>query len=307
MSNEEPVQGIVQAILTSYKDYGVINHLEDTKLPSMQSVSTLLKDLQSLVLPGFYETLQVVDSATLPYATAEYIFRLAKGLIREIQRALCYTRCSQGTKVTETEVRYQAEEAAFTLLNAIPQIRTQMKEDVQAMFEGDPAAKSTAEVILAYPGFEAVLVHRIAHILFLQDVPMIPRMMSELIHQKTGIDIHPGATIGNRFCIDHGTGIVVGETCIIGDDVKLYQGVTLGALSVKKTEATKKRHPTIEDGVTIYAGSTILGGETVIGKHSTIGGNCWVTDSVPAFSIIQNRPQDPIILQRDLKVPNYSI
>ncbi len=149
---------------------------------------------------------------------------------------------------------------------------------------GDPAARSIEEIILSYPGPEAILVHRIAHFLHVRGVPIIPRIMSEYIHGKTGIDIHPGATIGESFFIDHGTGVVVGETCIIGNNVKLYQGVTLGALSVKKSMSGKKRHPTIEDDVTIYSGATILGGETVIGKGSTVGGNVWLTESVPAGS-----------------------
>ena len=157
-------------------------------------------------------------------------------------------------------------------------------EDVDAAFRGDPAAKTVEEVILAYPGLEAVAAHRVAYFFWEVGLPLIPRMMSEHVHSKTGIDIHPGASIGKRFFIDHGTGVVVGETAVIGDDVKLYQGVTLGALSVRKGESEKKRHPTIEDGVTIYSGATILGGSTTVGKGSVIGGNVWLTTSVPAFS-----------------------
>ena len=161
-----------------------------------------------------------------------------------------------------------------------------MALDVKAGNLGDPAAKSDEEIILSYPGLEAILVHRIAHFLFKCGVPLIPRIMSEHVHGKTGIDIHPGATIGESFFMDHGTGIVIGETCIIGNNVKIYQGVTLGALSVKKNLQNKKRHPTIEDNVTIYANATILGGDTVIGKNSIIGGNTWVTKSVPADTVI---------------------
>ncbi|NNM68261.1 MAG: serine acetyltransferase [Spirochaetales bacterium] len=307
MAFPEPVHDIVQSLLDSYRMVGGINHLDETRLPSMESVDNLLSDLKSLVFPGFYKTLQVVDEATLPYATAEHVFRAAKGLIREVQRALWYSRCQEGKKSPEVEVKEQAQTVVFQLLKAIPGVRLQIQEDVQAMLDGDPAAKSSAEIVLAYPGIEAVLVYRLAHILYQSQVPLIPRMMSELIHRKTGIDIHPGAQIGRRFYIDHGTGIVIGETCIIGDNVKLYQGVTLGALSVKKNEQAKKRHPTLEDSVTIYAGATILGGDTIIGNHSTIGGNCWVTSSVPPYSILQNRPQDPIILQRDLVITDYQI
>jgi serine O-acetyltransferase len=167
--------------------------------------------------------------------------------------------------------------------------------DLNAAFDGDPAAKSAAEVILSYPGFEAIMVHRIAHFFWTREVPLIPRIMSELVHGATGIDIHPGAEIGESFFIDHGTGVVIGETCVIGCNVKLYQGVTLGALSVKKDEANRKRHPTIEDDVTIYSGATILGGDTVIGRGSTIGGNVWITEPVPAGAMVYTTSGDQVI------------
>jgi len=298
MPFKEPVEAIVKSILDSYAEVGGINHLEGNNLPSMEAVEILLRDLQSLVFPGFYETL-AVERQELPYATAEHVFRVAKGLIGEVNKALCF-----GGQPGDCN---NAEAPVFFLLKMIPSIRKAMQEDVAAMLEGDPAARSGEEIILAYPGIEAILVHRIAHVLYQQGVPLIPRMMSELIHRKTGIDIHPGAVIGKRFYIDHGTGIVVGETCVIGDDVKIYQGVTLGALSVRKKEASKKRHPTIEDKVTIYAGATILGGDTVIGRLSTIGGNVWITESVPAASIILNKPQEHLVAQREFPVPNYSI
>jgi len=293
----EPVHTIVDALLTSYRTAGAVNHSGGANLPSMEAVDALLDDLKNLVFPGFYETLEVDDPAVLPYSTAEHVFRVTKGLVTEIRKAARFTK-TQGL---------DAEAVVFRLLRAIPDIRCQLQEDVAAMLEGDPAAKSAEEVILAYPGVEAIVVHRLAHLLYADGVPLIPRMMSELIHRKTGIDIHPGATIGRRFSIDHGTGVVVGETCVIGDDVKLYQGVTLGALSVKKTEASRKRHPTIEDHVTIYSGATILGGETVIGRHSTIGGNVWLTDSVAASSIVTARPQENLVAKRGLKVADWSI
>jgi len=298
MPFQEPVDAIVKSILDSYAEVGGINHLEGNNLPSMEAVQILLRDLQSLVFPGFYETL-AIDSKELPYATAEHVFRVAKGLIGEVNKALCF-----GGQPGDCN---NAEAPVFFLLKEIPSIRKAMQEDVAAMLEGDPAARSGEEIILAYPGIEAILVHRIAHVLYQQGVPLIPRMMSELVHRKTGIDIHPGAVIGKRFYIDHGTGIVVGETCVIGDDVKLYQGVTLGALSVRKKEARKKRHPTIGDKVTIYAGATILGGDTVIGRLSTIGGNVWITESVPPASIILNKPQEHLVAEREFPVPNYSI
>jgi len=168
----------------------------------------------------------------------------------------------------------------------MPTIRSVLMEDVNAAFEGDPAAKSHEEVILAYPGLEALTVHRFAHFLWNRGIPLIPRMMSEYVHSSTGIDIHPGATIGGGFFIDHGTGVVIGETALIGSGVKIYQGVTLGALSVHKSLGNTKRHPTIGDNVTIYSGATILGGDTVIGSGSIIGGNVWLTSSLPPGSRI---------------------
>ena len=177
-----------------------------------------------------------------------------------------------------------AEQTVLSLIEEIPELRRKIILDTQAALDGDPAAKSFEEIILSYPGLEAIMVYRIANFLHKNGVPLIPRIMSEYIHGKTGIDIHPGATIGESFFIDHGTGIVIGESCVIGKNVKLYQGVTLGAISVKKSLSNKKRHPTIEDNVTIYAGATILGGDTVIGEGSIVGGNVWLTESVPAYS-----------------------
>lgn len=166
----------------------------------------------------------------------------------------------------------------------LPQIYERLLEDKKAMYEGDPAAKSESEVVKTYPGFYAIAAYRIAHQLHLLGIQIVPRMIAEYAHGKTGIDIHPGAKIGKRFCIDHGTGVVIGETTVIGNDVKIYQGVTLGALSVAKKDASNKRHPTIEDHVVLYAGATVLGGETVIGHHSIIGGNTWITRSIEPYS-----------------------
>jgi len=183
----------------------------------------------------------------------------------------------------------------------LPNVRRLVESDVQAAYEGDPAATSPMEVVMAYPGLYAVTIHRIAHELYRLGVPIIPRIMSEIAHSKTGIDLHPGATIGERFFIDHGTGVVVGETTVIGRNVKLYQGVTLGALSFDKDPVTGalvkgvKRHPNVEDNVVIYAGATILGGNTTIGHDSEIGGNVWLKDSVPPFSRVYNKPPAPVI------------
>ena len=180
----------------------------------------------------------------------------------------------------------EAGAVAGQFFDALPRIYDKLNEDVEAMYEGDPAAKSRSEVIQTYPGFYAIAAYRMAHQLHVLGVKGIPRVITEHAHSRTGIDIHPSATIGNHFCIDHGTGVVIGETAVIGDHVKIYQGVTLGALSVSKDDATRKRHPTLEDHVVVYAGATILGGETVIGHHSVVGGNVWLTRSVPAHSKI---------------------
>tara|TARA_R110000796_G_scaffold74374_1_gene167156 strand:+ start:117350 stop:118183 length:834 start_codon:yes stop_codon:yes gene_type:complete len=177
------------------------------------------------------------------------------------------------------------------IFDRLPEVHNRLEEDVTALYEGDPAAKSRTEVVRTYPGFFAIAAHRVANLLYEHKVSLIPRIISEYAHSKTGIDIHPGATIGHSFCIDHGTGVVIGETTIIGDRVKIYQGVTLGALSVEKRDAKTKRHPTIGDQVVIYAGATILGGNTEIGHNSVIGGNVWLTRSVPAFSKIYYKAQ----------------
>lgn len=181
-------------------------------------------------------------------------------------------------------VRVHVEEIERAYMDALPHIRSLLLQDADAILQGDPAAPSQTEVIRSYPGFYAIAVYRLAHAFYKLNVPLIPRMLTEYAHGKTGVDIHPAARIGSSFCIDHGTGVVIGETCEIGDHVKIYQGVTLGALSVRKELAQTKRHPTIEDGVVIYSGATILGGSTVIGKGSIIGGNVWVTESIPPHS-----------------------
>ena len=196
-----------------------------------------------------------------------------------------------------------ARETTKAFMDQIPEVRRLLKTDVTAAYEGDPAAKCPAEVMLAYPGMYAITIHRIAHVLYRLKVPLIPRIMSEIAHSKTGIDIHPGATIGERFFIDHGTGVVIGETCVIGRNVKLYQGVTLGAQSFPLDERGLpvkgvKRHPNVGDNVVIYAGATILGGETTIGHDSEIGGNVWLMESIPPHSRVYNMPPKPVIRQK---------
>ncbi len=280
---------VVDGILASYRDIGGINHLEGPNLPSQQSVARIVEDLESLVFPGFRAE-QNLDLGSLRWAIGAKVSSVFRSLSAEVERSLRYTCRIVKDCARHEDCRGEAEELVHDLLEKIPEIRRKVSRDVEAANRGDPAARSSEEVILAYPGVEAIMVHRIAHELWIREVAMIPRMMSEYLHGKTGIDIHPGATIGDSFFIDHGTGVVIGETTVIGDDVKLYQGVTLGALSVQKELANRKRHPTLEDDVTVYAGATILGGETVIGRGSIIGGNVWLTSSVPPGSRIYHTP-----------------
>ncbi len=224
------------------------------------------------------------------YAIGEKVSVVSRTLAVEVEKSLRYTCRQRKDCGRHEDCAGEASEIVRDLLKKIPEIRTRVDRDVKAAFRGDPASRSPEEIILSYPGVEAIMVHRIAHELWVREVAMIPRMMSEAVHATTGIDIHPGAVIGDSFFIDHGTGVVVGETAVIGDNVKIYQGVTLGALSVRKELANRKRHPTIEDEVTIYAGATILGGGTVVGRGSVIGGNVWLTESVPPNSRIYHNP-----------------
>ncbi|MBO5137169.1 MAG: serine acetyltransferase [Spirochaetaceae bacterium] len=274
---------MINRILESYNEYGGINLANTKNFPNRQNVTDVLIELLLLLFPGF-RTAEQLDDDNLRYITGGRVNRIVQLLTGEIQKALIYL--SQSSGKGKTACFNLAEKTALALIEEIPEIRRKINLDTKAALAGDPAAQSTEEIILSYPGLEAVAVYRIANFLHKNGVPIIPRIMSEYIHGKTGIDIHPGATIGESFFIDHGTGVVVGETCIIGNNVKIYQGVTLGALSVKKSLQSKKRHPTIKDNVTIYAGATILGGDTIIGEGCIIGGNTWVTTSVPAGQLI---------------------
>ncbi|MGA2763074.1 MAG: serine O-acetyltransferase EpsC [Spirochaetia bacterium] len=282
-------ESLVDRILDSYRELGGINHLEGPNLPSQQSIGRIVETLESLLFPGFRAE-ERLDLAGLRYAIGDKVVWLTRSLGAEVEKSLRYTCRIRNDCGRHEDCTGEAREIVEQLLELVPAIRQKLSLDVEAADRGDPAARSQEEVILSYPGVEAIMIHRVAHELWVREVAMIPRMMSEYIHGKTGIDIHPGAVIGESFFIDHGTGVVIGETTEIGNNVKLYQGVTLGALSVKKEQANRKRHPTIEDDVTIYAGATILGGNTVIGRGSIIGGNVWLTESVPPDSRINHTP-----------------
>ncbi|HHU36935.1 MAG TPA: serine acetyltransferase [Treponema sp.] len=275
----------INKVLESYSNHGGINLSDTQNFPNREKVLSVLTDIENVIFPGIREDF-VLDTDTLRFVTGERIHRIVRNLTNEVLKAIKYI-CTKEKRDGTGCYKY-SEQLVLMLIDEIPELRRLSCTDAQAALEGDPAARSAEEVILSYPGVEALMVHRVAHFLYTKGVPIIPRIMSEYVHGRTGIDIHPGAKIGEECFIDHGTGVVIGETCEIGRHVKIYQGVTLGALSVKKSLADSKRHPTIEDNVTIYAGATILGGDTVIGKDSTIGGNMWITKSVAPNSKVYN-------------------
>jgi serine O-acetyltransferase len=273
-----------------------LEHLATTPLPDRASVIKILDDLLEVIYPGYFGR-KYVESANIEYYVGDLLDSIYTRMTEEIYRSI-RPECANAKAMDTCEHCYSiAEEQTLLFLRAVPHLRSRLSDDVQAAFDGDPAAKSIDEVIFAYPAIFAITIYRLAHELNLQGIPLLPRIMTEHAHSVTGIDIHPGATIGAGFFIDHGTGVVIGETTIIGNRVKLYQGVTLGALSFAMDEEGrmirgKKRHPTIEDDVVIYAGATILGGGTVIGRGSVIGGNVWLTRSVPPFTkVVISEPE----------------
>jgi serine O-acetyltransferase len=282
------VDEVTSGLLESYNKVVSISDIGGPCLPSRQRTLEIWQVLRSILFPGYFER-EPIEWSGLPDLCRERVAWVRRNLTAEVLKSMCHECARYHEHCDErTECNRKAHTNVNDLLKALPVIRDKLHLDAVAALEGDPAAKCEAEVILSYPSISAITVHRLAHFLYQREVPLLPRVMSEYIHHQTGIDIHPGAEIGDSFFIDHGTGVVVGETTIIGDNVKIYQGVTIGALSVKKSMARKKRHPTIEDNVTIYAGTTILGGETVIGHDSVIGGNVWLIRSVPPFSRVYN-------------------
>lgn len=271
-------------------------------LAGQHAVHRVLRDLISVLFPGCHG-----DEPIPEQGMAEYLRNRLKtsaiALVAHVRRAMEY-QCLQEEGGDCDKCGRRATEVVKHLLQSLPDLQRTLQRDILAAYEGDPAARSTMEVVQSYPGVFAVMVHRIAHLLYAEHVPLIPRIMSEYAHAQTGIDIHPGAQIGKGFFIDHGTGVVIGETTVIGENVKLYQGVTLGAISFEKDEDGNlvkgiKRHPNVEDNVVIYSGATILGGKTTIGAGSEIGGNVWLTHSVPPGSSVYNRQPRPIIRQSD--------
>jgi serine O-acetyltransferase len=274
-------QGIVKSLIKSYNGSVLDEGAPAEAFQLNRSVIIgVIENLRELVFPGYFGK-KYLSAAFLEYHTGELIEEVLFELTGEVAIALRYRKSSQN--VSDGDFSEQARQAIKEFLSKLCEVRELLLTDVDATFDGDPAANSKDEIISSYPGIYAILVNRLAHILYQLDVPLIPRIMTEHAHGITGIDINPGATIGHHFFIDHGTGIVVGETTVIGNNVKIYQGVTLGALSTRDGQALKsiKRHPTIEDNVTIYSGASILGGSTIIGRNSIIGSNVFVTKSIP--------------------------
>ncbi len=296
----QKLPGIVNELTSLHgeSESKVYAHVDAELIPSVEGSIKIIHLARRLIFPGYFDE-GSPDTSSLNYTIGVLIMRLFDALSRQIAFSIRHECQRYSWVCTHCEERGQRE--ALRFLRELPRMRSVLATDVEAAYYGDPAAKSIDEVITSYPGLYAVTVHRIAHQLWKQDIPLLPRIMSEHAHSVTGIDIHPGASIGSYFFIDHGTGVVIGETTEIGERVRIYQGVTLGALSLPKEEVERlrgaKRHPTIENDVTIYAGATILGGETVIGAGSVIGGSVWITKSVPPGTKVFLSP--PKLIYRD--------
>jgi len=283
---------ITDAILQSYANCGGINHIDGANLPSKRALASICEDLLQILFPGFHDQ-EPIHSTHLRRVTAHRVYTIADRLKEEICKSLRLGEpgCPEA----------KAEKILFEFLERLPAVRSLLTTDVEAAFQGDPAATTKDEIILAYPYLEAVAIQRMAHVLYDLSVPLVPRIMTEWAHSRTGIDIHPGAQIASHFFIDHGTGVVIGETAEIGQYVKLYQGVALIARSLAGGQALrgKKRHPTVEDRVTIYAGTTVMGGDTTIGTGSTVGANVFLTHSIPARSLVFFEETRLKILEKD--------
>ena len=279
---DKKIESLVDEIARTYEGDSGINFIDVSDLPVRDKIWEIIDLFMELLFPG-YTGKRTVTKANISFIVIDILYHIYAELSDQIERALKY-RCRMD-KCDSGDCRRMAEDTTQHLLTRLPRIRELLKGDVGAAFDGDPAAKSYEEIVISYPCIIAIATYRIAHELYLRDIPLIPRIMTEWAHSKTGIDINPGAKIGKNFFIDHGTGVVIGETTVIGDNVKMYQGATLGALSFSKDERGEiikggRRHPTIEDNVTIYAEATILG-DVVIGKDTVIGGNVWLKESVP--------------------------
>lgn len=284
--SDDLLHEITHQVVARYADCRRTSHLGHRPLPGRQAIIALLDDLFDLLFPGYFRR-QNLHAGNILYHAGDLIDSLYDQLCEQIGRAMRLKRPLSEDALVEV----LAPQKAMQFLSRLPELQRMLDEDVQAAYDGDPAATSLEEIVFCYPGLFAVTTQRLAHELLKLDVPLIPRIMTEYAHSRTGIDIHPAAQLGRSFFIDHGTGVVIGATCVIGDRVRLYQGVTLGALSLPRDEhgelvRTTKRHPTLEDDVVVYANATVLGGQTVVGHHSVIGSNVWLTHSVQPYTVV---------------------
>ena len=286
---------ITEALVATYLegDCNRTHHLGHQPLPSRAAVASIFTDFYELLFPGFGRR-QNLHRGNVGYFAGELVDGLHDKLTQQAARALRHDLCEESPHI---DYEALARQKAVAVLRKLPELRETLEADVTAAYEGDPAARGPHEIVFCYPGLKAIAAYRVAHLMHGLGVPLLPRMLTELAHGETGIDIHPGARIGEGFFIDHGTGVVIGETCVIGRRVKLYQGVTLGALSFKydahgQIVRGRKRHPTLEDHVVVYANATILGGETVVGHHAVIGSNVWLMESVPPYAqVVLEKPK----------------
>ena len=307
VSSVDPVFKLTNELAASYASVGGINHLDGKNLPSKTAITKITKDLLRLLFPGFFDE-KPVHSSEIKAITVATLNAVVGPLEDEIRKSLDY---NPPDGLSKREIIRAAHHLTQEFLGKLPQLREILQTDMEAAYNGDPAAKSKEEVIVAYPFVEAIAVQRLAHELYLKKVALIPRMMCEWAHARTGLDLHPGAVIGSYFFVDHCTGTVVGETSNIGNHVKMFHGVTIGAKSTEHVEELrgKKRHPTLEDRVTVYPGATILGGDTVIGSGSTIGGNVFLVQSVPPNSLVLYDAPEVRVLSKSGKksLPDFSI
>ena len=289
------LERIVAAIEKNYDADEIFFTKPGREFPNREAIKGMLSDIRRVIFPGYFGEEMLSPYTSPAYYIGDMLMRIERVLRRQIVLALCYTTAGE---INQHFIENRAANVCTIFFDELPHIQQTLLTDVQALYDGDPAAASKEEVIFSYPGLYAIFVYRLAHVLFQENVPLLPRIMTELAHAETGIDIGAGATIGEYFFIDHGTGVVIGETTVIGDHVKLYQGVTLGALSTRAGQKLSgvKRHPTIEDNVTIYSNASILGGKTVIGEGSVIAGSTFVTSSVPPHSRVTVKSQEISVL-----------
>ena len=282
---EQRIEGVVDSILSDYAQGRDIDKIDLRQHPDKEVITDVIQKLLRIVYPGYFR-----ERSFRMYNAKHHLSMLMEDVMYNLNRQIKLVLQNEGVEAAEE----RAQEVCLAFFEQIPTVRALVQTDVQAAYDGDPAATSKDEVIFCYPGLFAITVYRLAHVLYTLHIPMIPRIMTEYAHGITGIDLHPGATIGDYFFIDHGTGIVIGETTVIGSHVKIYQGVTLGGLTTRGGQSLrgKKRHPTIEDNVTIYAGASVLGGETVIGRDCVIGSNAFITKSVPPCTTVSMKMQE---------------